>query len=395
VPVALGHVRWASAIATADRLEDAVAEAADSLANDLGGARPDLVCAFVTDHHAPHFGRLQQAVSEVFPGALLLGCSAGGAIGGGVEVEHECALSLTAGALPGVTLTPFHLGSDRAAWRRELDVRAEDDPAFLLLPCPLSSPVDEILAWMDKTWPGAVKVGGLASGGMTTRGPARNALFLGDERLESGAVGVAFTGDVAVDTVVSQGCRPIGTPMFVTRAAKNVAYELDGEPSLAALEKLHASLAPEDRALFRHSLFIGVGMREGQARYGRGDFLVRNLVGVDPDTGALAVGAPLKTGMVVQFQLRDAKTSEQDLAELLAQHEHVTPSGALMFSCVGRGRLLYGKANHDSEIFHEVMGPVPLGGFFCNGEIGPVSRRSFLHGQTSSFALFRRRAALA
>ncbi len=388
-------MRWASAIATAERLEDAVTEVADTITTELAGARPDLVVAFVTDHHSALFGRLEETVAEAFPGALLLGCSAGGAIGGGVEIEHECALSLTAGALPGVTITPFHLDGDRTQWRRELTVAAEDDPAFVVLPCPLSFPVDEALAWMDQRWPGAVKVGGLASGGMTARGPARNTLFLGDERYESGAVGIALTGDIAVDTVVAQGCRPIGTPMFVTRAHKNVAFELDGEPALAALEKLHASLAPEDRQLFRHSLFIGVGMREGQPSYGRGDFLVRNLVGVDPDSGALAVGAPLKTGMVVQFQLRDARTSAQDLIELLGQHEHVTPSGALLFSCVGRGRLLYGKANNDSDLFQQVMGPVPLGGFFCNGEIGPVSRRTFLHGQTSSFALFRRRAALA
>jgi small ligand-binding sensory domain FIST len=388
-------VRWASAIATAERLEDAVAETADSIGDDLDGIPPNLVVAFVTDHHAAHFGQLHDAVEEAFPGALLVGCTAGGAIGGGVEVEHECALSLTAAALPGVTVTPFRLDGDRGAWRKALPVAPEDDPAFVVLPCPLSCPVEELLGWMDQRWPGAVKVGGLASGGMTTRGPARNALFLGDERLEGGAIGIALTGDIAVDTVVAQGCRPIGAPLFVTRAQKNVAFELDGEPALAALEKLHAQLPPEDRQLFRHSLFIGVGMREGQASYGRGDFLVRNLVGVDPESGALAVGAPLKTGMVVQFQLRDARTSAQDLSELLAQHEHVTPSGALMFSCVGRGRLLYGRANHDSDVFQQVMGPVPLGGFFCNGEIGPVSRRTFLHGQTTSFALFRRRAALA
>jgi small ligand-binding sensory domain FIST len=388
-------VRWGSAISTSERLEDAVSEAVETVAAELEGAKPDLVCAFVTDHHAPHFPQLAEAVEEAFPGALLFGCTAGGAIGGGVEVEHEHAISLSAGAMPGVTLTPFHLDADRNAWRKATPIPPEEDPAFLILPCPLTCPVEEVLQWMDARWPGAVKVGGLASGGMTTRGPARNSLFLGDQRLDTGAVGIALTGDVAVDTVVSQGCRPIGQPMFVTRAQKNVAYELDGEPALHALEKLHASLDPPDRALFRHSLFIGVGMREGQAQYGRGDFLVRNLVGVDPDSGALAVGAPLKTGMVVQFQLRDARTSAQDLVELLGQHEHVTPSGALLFSCVGRGRLLYGVANHDSDAFSQVMGPVPLGGFFCNGEIGPVSRRTFLHGQTSSFALFRRRAALA
>jgi small ligand-binding sensory domain FIST len=388
-------VRWASTIATAARLEDAAREACETVAEDLGADAPDLVVAFVTDHHAAHFGRLQQTIADTFPGALLFGCTAGGAIGGGAEVEHEAALSLTAAALPGVTLTPFHLDGDPASWKKAIQVAPEDDPAFITLPCPLTCAVEDLVGWMDQRWPAAVKVGGLASGGMLTRGPARNTLFLGDKRYPGGAVGLALTGDVAVDTVVAQGCRPVGTPLFVTRAVRNIAVELDGQPALRALEALHAELPDDDRALLRHSLFIGLGMRECQPSYRRGDFLVRNLVGVDPESGSIAVGAPLQTGMVVQFQLRDAATSAQDLAEMLGQHEHVTPSGALLFSCVGRGRLLYGCANHDSDLFRQVMGPVPLGGFFCNGEIGPVQRRTFIHGQTSSFALFRRRAALA
>jgi small ligand-binding sensory domain FIST len=141
----------------------------------------------------------------------------------------------------------------------------------------------------------------------------------------------------------------------------------------------------------RHSLFMGLGMRDGEREYRRGDFLVRNLIGVDPATGAIAVGAPLHTGQVVQFHLRDAETSATDLVEMLGQHDQVPPAGALLFSCVGRGRLLYGQANHDSGAFRTAMGAIPLGGFFCNGEIGPVHRRTFLHGYTSSFALFRRR----
>jgi small ligand-binding sensory domain FIST len=269
------------------------------------------------------------------------------------------------------------------------------DPAFLLLPDPLSCPVEDLLSWMDDRWPGAVKVGGLASGGMTARGPAGNSLFLGDDRLTAGAVGIALTGDIAVDTIVAQGCRPVGSPLFVTRADRNVAYELDGEPALRALERLHQNLDAADRALFRHSLFMGVVMRE-QETYRPGDFLIRNLLGVDPGTGAIAVAAPLSTGMVVQFHLRDAVTSTQDLSAMLHEHDDLMPCGGLLFSCVGRGRLLYGRANHDSDLFHEVVGSgVPLGGFFCNGEIGPVQRRTYLHGYTSSFALFRRRSGTA
>jgi small ligand-binding sensory domain FIST len=390
----LRSVRWASAMASAERLEDAVDSAAESISEELAGARADLAVVFVTDHYAPHFGRLADTVARHFPSALLFGCTSGGAIGGGSEVEHEAALSLTVAALPGVEITPFHLGAEPASWKRSIAVSPGSDPSFLLLPCPLSFPVEELLPWMDDRWPGAVKIGGLASGGMTARGPSGNSLFLGDDRIDGGAIGLAFTGDVAVDTVVAQGCRPVGAPLFVTRGERNIVHELDGEPSLRVLEKLHASLQPADRALFRHSLFLGVVMREQQT-YRTGDFLIRNLLGVDPGTGAIAVGAPISTGMVVQFHLRDAVTSAQDLGEMLAQHEHVTPAGGLLFSCVGRGRLLYGRANHDSDLFRQAMGQVPLGGFFCNGEIGPVQRRTYLHGYTSSFALFRRRSGTA
>jgi len=392
--LAYGCVRWASAIATAERLEDAVDAAAESIIDELGAASPDVVFVFLTDHYAPWFGRLGASVRRVFPSALLFGCTAGGAIGGGAEVEHEPALSMTVATLPGVEVKPFRLGADPATWRRAIPVSPGDDPAFLVLPCPLSSPVEELLSWMDDRWPGAVKTGGLASGGMTARGPAGNTLFLGDERIPSGTVGLALTGDITVDTVVAQGCRPIGSPLFVTRAERNVAFELDGEPAIRTLERLHASLPPADRALFRHSLFMGVVMRD-QETYRRGDFLIRNLLGIDPQTGAIAVAAPLSTGMVVQFHLRDSVTSAQDLSEMLSQYDQVTPSGALLFSCVGRGRLMYGRANHDSDVFRQAIGSVPLGGFFCNGEIGPVQRRTYLHGYTSAFALFRRRAGSA
>jgi small ligand-binding sensory domain FIST len=391
----LRSVRWASAIASAERLDDAVDAAAESIAEDLGSARADLAVVFVTDHYAPWFGRLAATVRKAFPHALLFGCTSGGSIGGGVEIEHAPALSLTVASLPGVDITPFHIGAEPAGWRRAISVSPGADPAFLLLPDALSCPVEELLSWMDDRWPGAVKVGGLASGGMTARGPAGNSLFLGDDRLTAGAVGIALTGDIAVDTIVAQGCRPVGSPLFVTRADRNVAYELDGEPALRALERLHQNLDAADRALFRHSLFMGVVMRE-QETYRPGDFLIRNLLGVDPGTGAIAVAAPLSTGMVVQFHLRDAVTSTQDLSAMLHEHDDLMPCGGLLFSCVGRGRLLYGRANHDSDLFHEVVGSgVPLGGFFCNGEIGPVQRRTYLHGYTSSFALFRRRSGTA
>ncbi len=382
-------MRWASAIATTN-LEAAAAETLASVARDLAGHRADLVLIFVTDHYASGFAQLVGLVSKRFPGAVIAGCTAGGAIGGGVEVEHRAALSVVAASLPGVTVRGLHLPPDPDAWPDP----DGDATAVLVLPCPLSSPVERLLAWTDDHWPHAVKLGGLASGGMTARGPAGNALFLGETRHREGAVVVTFDGDVAVDTIVAQGCRPIGPPMKVTKGLGNVVLELDGMPALRALEEVHARLEPEDKALCRHSLFVGMVPGPAPSALRRRDILIRNLMGCDRAAGALAIGGPVHVGQVMQFHLRDASTSVQDLAELLAEPQ-APASGALLFSCVGRGELLYGRPNHDSEAFRRAVGPIPLGGFFCNGEVGPIGGKTFLHGYTSAFGLFRRRGAQA
>ncbi|MEZ4400359.1 MAG: FIST N-terminal domain-containing protein [Kofleriaceae bacterium] len=381
-------MRWASAVATTSGTAAACAEAATAVSRDLGGARPDLVLAFVTDHHAPGFAHLSGALAEHFPGATVVGCTVGGAIGGGVEVEHRPALALTAARLPGVTVRAHHVGSDPTVWLAP----DHDARAVVALPCPLTSPVDELLAWTDRVWPDAVKVGGLASGGMTGRGRPGNTLFLDQERPKDGAVLLTLDGDVAVDTVVAQGCRPVGPPMIVTKGLGNVILELDGRPALTALAEVHASLAPDQQALCRHSLFIGLAANGD--RLGRRDVLVRNLIGCDKGCGALRVAATIEVGQVVQFHLRDAETSAEDLRELLAEPS-VAAAGALLFSCVGRGAALYGRPNHDSSAFARARGPIPLGGFFCNGEVGPVAGKTHLHGYTSAFALFRPRGAQA
>jgi small ligand-binding sensory domain FIST len=212
-------------------------------------------------------------------------------------------------------------------------------------------------------------------------------------------VGVALSGALVVDTLVAQGCRPIGVPMLVTRCKGNLMEELDEEPPLEVLAALHASLEPRDQALMQHSLFLGLEMKEEQVEHAPGEYLVRNLVGVDRSTGAIAVGASLHQYQVVQFMLRDARTAEEDLQRLLDRERHARaagrPSGALLFSCTGRGAGLFGCADHDTGLFLERLGRVPLGGFFCNGEIAPVAGTTFLHGYTSAFALFREAGPVA
>jgi small ligand-binding sensory domain FIST len=374
-------MRWASTVSEKADLAEAVDQAGAGVAAALDGAAPDLLVAFVSAQHAERYPEVPSLVRRRFPGGLVFGCSAGGVIGGGHEVEEAPGFSLTAAHLPGVTLTPFH-GLATAP-----PPLGGANPQLLLLADPFTFDVETFIHDVDMRHPGAVVVGGLASGG---RRPGENALYLGDDVHRGGLIGVTLDGDVVVDTIVAQGCRPVGDPMFITRCERNVIYELDGRPAVLALQLVLDALPKEDRALVRHSLFVGVVMQERQQQYRQGDFLIRNVLGVEPKQAALVVGAHVHENQVVQFHLRDAKTSADDLIHLLARHRE-QPQGSLLFSCLGRGQHLYGRPDHDTDVFRAALGDVPLGGFFCNGEIGPVQGRTYLHGYTSAFALFRPR----
>ena len=392
-------MKWASTVSVEPQLEAAVREAGAAIRAQLGNATPDLVVTFVSEQHRAHFERVPQLIATELRGGLLIGCSAGGVIGGGREIEQQPGVSLTAAVLPGVELLPFHLEASAVppnpdhprAWEQLLGVSASRSPSFLLLPDPFTFDSEGFLRGLDQAYPASQKVGGLASGGQQ---PGVNALYLDTHTHRSGLAGIALTGAIEVATVVAQGCRPIGQPMFITKCQRNFLWELDGRPAVEVLQELFEQLDEADQALVRHSLFLGIVMREDRQEYRQGDFLIRNLLGMDQTRSALAIGAWLQENSVVQFHLRDAVTSAQDLEQMLTRyrddHPGVQPQGALLFSCLGRGAHLYGRTDHDSEAFRLHLGDVPLGGFFCNGEIGPVHGTTFLHGYTSSFGLFRR-----
>ena len=386
-------MKWASSISTQPEAPVAIAEAAEAVTRELGGQAPDLVVLFASPHYRDSMVRLPSLVRERFPGARLLGCTGGGIIGGGREIEHRPALSLTAGVLPGVLLQPFHfdldeLPSSPAAWHKVVDPRS--DPAFLVLPEPFSCDIEQLISGLDAAYPTARKVGGVASGG---RGAGSNALFLDGEMLRDGVVGLALSGDVVIDTLVAQGCRPIGTPLLITRCEENIILELGGQPALPVLRTLFDTLDARDRELFRSSLFLGIQMKDDLIEYRHGDFLIRNMMGINPERNAVVVGALVQPYQAVQFHLRDAEASAEDLRQHLDTYCRTghKPAGALLFSCLGRGEQLYGQPDHDSNLVLNYLGKLPMGGFFCNGEIGPVGGTTFQHGYTSSFALLRPR----
>jgi small ligand-binding sensory domain FIST len=392
-------MKWASAISLETDTEAAVQQACADLLDQLDGAPIDLLVMFVSNDHKAGFlalpGLLKTALGSF---GELIGCSAGGVIGGGQEVEAAPALSLTAASLPSVELTSFYLTSDDLppkgasdqAWVDLLGVDQDIPRDFLLLPDPLTFDVMYLVNSLDEIFPDSVKVGGLASGG---RIPGSNAIYCGDKVADCGAVGLVMSGDIVVETIVAQGCRPVGVPMFTTRCHGNMLQELDGQPPAELLSELYATLSPEDQTLFRQALFLGVVMDSNASEYGRGDFLIRNLLGIDPASGSIAVGAHLEERQVVQFHLRDAATSREDLRSMIDAYADRDVAdeavGCLLFSCLGRGQHLYGAPNHDSDLLRARLGEIAIGGFFCSGEIGPVRGTTFLHGYTSSFGLFR------
>jgi small ligand-binding sensory domain FIST len=262
----------------------------------------------------------------------------------------------------------------------------------ILLVDPFGADLESWVPALDARFPRGAKIGGIASGAAQ---PGRNLLFLGESFARAGAVGVVLAGDLSVDTVVAQGCRPVGPPLFVTGTRENVIYELDGERPLDVVQRIFASASPAEQRLFQGALFLGLEMRAEQSRFVSGDFLIRNLLGVDPDSGALHVAASLEGQRVVQLHVRDGAAAAEDLAQRLARlpaEAARDAAGALLFSCLGRGRGLFGAPDHDSRAFARALGPLPLAGFFCNGEIGPVEGQTFLHGYTSAFGILRPRA---
>jgi len=397
----VGSMKWATSVSRGVDLDEAIAGCAAELREELGNGPVTLALVFVTPHYAGRYREIPTLVLDHLGAGALLGCSAGGVIGGGEEVEGSPAVTLTAARMEGVEVHGFHLGGPDAlpdldgppdAWEELAGVRSGEGPQFVLLADPFTSDPVTLLSGLDYAFPGAAKIGGLASGASAA---GDGALFLGEDRYAGGVAGIALTGEVAVDTVVAQGCKPVGEVMRVTACQNNVLHELDGRPAFEALEEVYTKLDERDRELAQSALFVGVLMDEFEDDPGPGDFLIRNLIGVDPQRGSLAVGERLQEGTRLQFHLRDAEASAEDLHAVLTGYERDPGSaagevsGALLFSCLGRGEGLYGEPGFDTGVFREHLGPVPVGGFFCNGEFGPVGGTSFLHGYTSSFGLFR------
>ncbi len=390
-----------SALSTKSDLEEACREAATSARKALHGESVDLCIVFASDHFANVMQQVPVLISEELSPKHLIGCSGGGIIGDGFEVEGQAAISVTALSLPGVDIHAHHVLSEelpdgdtgQAEWIKLTGLAADQAEGFILLPDPSTFSTQQLLDGLDFAYPTTPKVGGLASG---SQQPGGNALFLDRQCHHSGAIVLGLAGNIILNTMVAQGCKPCGKVGQITKAAKNVLVAIDGKPAIKFLQEQIQSLSGDELALAQRTpMFLGIAMNPfATDEPSPGDFLIRNLLSYDPQTGSLAVGEMLSLGRSVQFHLRDGTTSADDLRHVLQTSTNIhlpepkQAKGALLFSCVGRGEHLYGEPHHDSKVFHEILGRMPLGGFFCSGEIGPVHGSTYLHGYTSSFAVF-------
>jgi small ligand-binding sensory domain FIST len=368
--------------------EARVRAAAEEMRAELGGAST-VALAFLSAGYTPHLAEFQEIVAVHGHAAVLCGCTGSGLIGTGHEAELTEGFSLLFLHLPNAQVRSVPLSqadvetsSGDSFWR---DKAGPAPAAWLTFANPFRFDADTWLREWNSAYPGAPVLGGLAGGpqgdeDVTVFGPT-----IGDT---SDALAIALDG-VRLETVVSQGCRPIGEPLPVTRADEHLLFELGSRPAYQVLEQAFNTLADADKERARGNLFAGLAVDEYKEQFGRGDFLVRNILGADPATGAVVVGAHPRTGQTLQYQLRDAASADEEIQSLLAPlaARDEKPIASLLFCCNGRGKNLFGAPHHDAKAVADSVGPVPSAGFFCNGEIGPVGGSNFLHGYTASIGL--------
>lgn len=392
------------AVTAAERACDAALESLRE------GPDADLALVFVSSHHADLMGAVGDVVHRRLSPATLLAVSAEGVIGGSTELEGKPGVSMLVGRLPGVSIRTFTsedipAGEEDAERAGEKLAEAlevgEDFRAVLLFADPFSAPMVRLLPSLTSMCRNVLGLqrspifGGMASAGAK---PGSNGLIVNKRLSRTGAVGAVISGDIAIDGIVSQGCKPFGPTMVVTAARHNVITTLSGKPAVQMLHEAVESLAPAEREQLGKGVFLGRVVNEYKERFGRGDYLIRNILGVDQARAAFAVADLVRVGQTVRFHMRDAATADEDLRMLLAaQRLKREALGALLLTCNGRGTRLFDSPDHDARALADGLradagGDPAIAGFFAAGEIGPVGDEAHLHGQTAVAAVFRPRA---
>ncbi|MDG3006325.1 FIST signal transduction protein [Paludisphaera mucosa] len=355
----------------------------------------DLTLIFSSRHHAAVLGKLSQAFLEQGRTRHVLGCTGESIVGDEQEVENKPALAVWSLHHSAAEIQAVRFDPGGGSLRQSLaSLEKPSESTLILLADPFTFGVNDLLKIANEDLVGLKILGGMASAGNE---PGSNRLLLDGEAFTDGAVALRISGPIAVRTVVSQGCRPIGRTLLVTKAEQNIIRELGRRPALEALREIFRDLPEEDVDKVKEGLHIGRVINEYQESFHRGDFLVRNVVGAE-ESGAIQINDLIRVGQTVQFHVRDAETADEDLRESLARRPKgdeggTVPVGALLFSCNGRGTRLFDVPNHDVATIREVLGPIPVAGFFAMGELGPIGGQNFMHGFTASVAVFEQPVA--
>jgi len=381
---------------TADFDEPALQRWVEKLRHTLAAPRVSLGLVFI----APRFFEQARQILEIIQVhgqvPLLLGCSSQGLIAGGEELEQGGGLALALYHLPGAELKAFHFRQEHldesngpAYWHHETGLAAGETNGWLAFGDPFNLDCDSWLRAWNEAYAPAPVLGGLASGDFSAR---RTQVYLNGDVLEEGIAVLSVGGAVGLASVISQGCTPIGDTWTITKTEQNFIHEIGNRPAYTVLAETFANLTAEEQKRSQNNIFIGLVVNEYLDEFRRGDFLIRNLIGGDPSSGVIAVGALPRPGQTMQFQRRDGAAANEDMLALLTRaHEQLQGRaiyGGCLCSCNGRGAHLFGYPHHDAGLIQRKLGPLALAGFFCNGEIGPVGEKNFLHGYTASLALF-------
>ena len=381
--------------------EAGLADWARRLRARLPAKTVSLGLVFMSPKFFPHAEQVLEILRLHAQIPLLAGCSGGGLVANSEELESAGGLVLALYSLPGAKLKGVRFTQEQVEaadgenyWPVENGLTKEQVNGWLAFIDPFHLDAESWLRSWNKNYSGTPVFGGLASGNFPE--PLAQ-VYLDGEVFEDGGVAIAVGGEVALAGVISQGCTPIGEAWTLTRVEQNLIRNIANRPAYAVLSETVQNLPPEEQRKVQGNLHIGLVVNEYLDEFHRGDFLVRNLLGGDPKSGVLQVGALPRMGQTIQFQRRDAAAAAEDLAELLADEKTRLAGteiyGGCLFCCNGRGKNLFGRPSHDSELVQTHFGPTGIAGFFCNGEIGPIGDKNFLHGFTASLALFVKKSA--
>lgn len=369
---------------------------AQKLRAQLRAPGVDLGLVFMTPKLFPLAEQILELIRVHAQVPLLAGCSSTSLIAGSEEIEEDAGLVLGLYSLPGAKLQAVRFteeqveeASSPAYWHAENGLRPDQTNGWLCFADPFHLDCEAWLrAWNEAYSPLPI-VGGLASGDHAAQ---LTQVYLNGEVFEEGGVGISIGGGVALASVISQGCTPIGETWTITKTERNMIHQIGNRPAYEILAETFSALSLEQQKQAQGNLFVGLVVNEYLEDFHRGDFLIRNLMGADPNTGTITIGAYPRPGQTMQFQLRAASAGTKDITTLLRRTRKRLPEadvyGGCLCSCNGRGQRMFGEPSHDARHVQELLGPFGLTGFFCNGEIGPVGEKNFLHGYTASLALF-------